>query len=390
MRAHLLAAMLGLAIRPAVAVEVKPSLFDNVVHVLRKSFYDEDFRRHQLPDLVRHYRPKALAARSLQEQREVTHELLSRIPATHLALISDDAYEYFSDALHNQPAAMFGFELLEHAGDQFAYNVLEGGPADAAGLRRWDRVLSIDGVRAGDSARLDWRTDDAFHPDPPIRSVLGKRGEQIHLVIERAPGDQRPIDVESATYSAFEAAKASARVFTLDGQRIGYLHLWMVPHGDADDLLRNVLEGPCAECAGFVLDLRGRGGSASMVRRLLRVIDGRDSKWSKPIVALIDNHTRSAKEILAYEIRERGLGVLVGEHTAGAVIPATFVDVGHQTYLMLPVATLREYTKLLELKGVAPDIQVEDSGPYSGGRDPILLRGLQTADVVSEVVVSGD
>jgi peptidase S41-like protein len=102
------------------------------------------------------------------------------------------------------------------------------------------------------------------------------------------------------------------------------------------------------------------------------------SDWKRPIVALIDRQSRSAKDALAYEFKERHLATLVGEPTAGAVIPASFAQVGEKTMLMFPSFTLGEYTQKLELKGgVPPDIFVERAGPYSAGRDPIFERGKQ-------------
>ncbi len=73
----------------------------------------------------------------------------------------------------NRDAPTFGFTLIEYDGKHYAHDVLEGGPAAQAGLLRGDRIVSIDGAETGESPRLDWRTDDAFLPDPPMRFCLG-------------------------------------------------------------------------------------------------------------------------------------------------------------------------------------------------------------------------
>src|SRR5205085_3025314 len=100
--------------------------------------------------------------------------------------------------------------------------------------------------------------------------------------------------------------------------------------------------------------------------------------WNRPIVALTDRQSRSAKDALAYEFKQRRLATLVGEQTAGAVIPASFAKVAEKTILIFPSFTLGEYTRKLELKGgVAPDVFVERAGPYSAGNDPILERAKQ-------------
>jgi carboxyl-terminal processing protease len=96
----------------------------------------------------------------------------------------------------------------------------------------------------------------------------------------------------------------------------------------------------------------------------------------KPVVALIDRQSRSAKDVLAYELKKTGIARLVGEPTAGAVIPASFADVGYDTILMFPSFKLPRYTDLLESKPTTPDVYVERAGPLSAGADPILEAGL--------------
>lgn len=121
-----------------------------------------------------------------------------------------------------------------------------------------------------------------------------------------------------------------------------------------------------------------------MVERILQVVAGKTSKWKKPNVALINNVSRSAKDVIAYELKERKIALLVGEPTAGAVIPASMLEVGEETYLMFPSFTLGEYTTKLEFSPVPPDVHISEPGPYSEGRDPILERGLIEAARLSE------
>lgn len=85
---------------------------------------------------------------------------------------------------------------------------------------------------------------------------------------------------------------------------------------------------------------------------------------------------QEARKTLAYELKSKGIARLVGEPTAGAAIPASFADVGHDTVLMFPTFRLPKYTDLLELKPVEPDVAVARAGPLSGGDDPILTAGL--------------
>ncbi|MGD2110035.1 MAG: S41 family peptidase [Phycisphaerae bacterium] len=361
------------------AGRAEEGLFENVAAVLAERFYDEDFRQNELPKVIERYRKRAAEAADFEAECDVVQAFLSNIPATHTALIRSDVFDGMHKELSGVSVPTFGFELIEYDGKQYAFNVLEKGPAASAGLRRGDRIVLIDGVIVEDSPRLGCRTDDAFLPDPPVRSVKGAEGDVLKLKIELAPGKYTDLEVRCAPYSSWEATKASVRVVEHGGKRIGVIHFWLIYMSGPDELLKQVLEGELASCDALVLDLRGRGGNGFMVPRMLEVLDGTTSSWTKPVVALINGHTRSAKEVIAYEFRKLALGSLVGERTAGAVIPVSTADVGFGMSLMFPSFTLGEHTDLLEFKGVSPDVVVSEVGPYSAGADPILEAGVQEA-----------
>lgn len=382
-------AVLLFGLCPAAAQETDGRIFDNVVRVLEERYFDEQFRTQRLPALVERYRERANKAESLREQREVTHALLSHLPATHLGLISRVSYERLIGELKNELRATFGFELIEYDGKHYAHNVLEGGPAQEAGLHRGDRILTIDDELVDESKRLDWRSDDACLPDPAVRALLCKNGDAVHLEIARGWSEFLEIEIEARPYSMYEAAKNSARIIEHEGKRIGYVHFWMIHIRGVGSLLKDKLEGDFADCDALVLDLRGRGGSGGAVQFLIRVLDGSESTWRKPVVAIIDRHSRSAKEVIAHELRTRNIARLVGQTTAGAVIPASFEDVGPETVLMFPSFRLGRYTDELEGVGVRPDVVVEDARPGSGEGDPLLVAGVREAARLASEVETG-
>jgi carboxyl-terminal processing protease len=200
-------------------------------------------------------------------------------------------------------------------------------------------------------------------------------------VARRCGGAGRPnapeleISIPCVDYSAWRAAQASVAVHEVDGVRIGYVHYWFIHMGGVTKHLKEALEGPLADCASYVVDLRGRGGDGMAAQALVTAI----GKLDRRCVALIDRGTRSAKEVIAYELRKRETATLVGEHTARAVIPATFKKVGPADVLMYPTFTLGNYTKEIELLGVAPHVAVEDHLPFAAGADSILAAGLRVA-----------
>jgi carboxyl-terminal processing protease len=362
--------------------ETSGTLFENVVAVLGRKYYDDRFRREALPKLASQYADRAKRAATLREQRAVVQEMLGQIPASHLGLLSAHSYRRVFYDLQGRDYPMFGFQLAEVKGKLYAFFMLEGGPAERAGLLAWDRVVSIDGVPAERSPRLDWRSDDAYIPDerdPAVHYLMAEQGDVIRLKVERARGKTLDLTVRAENYSAFAAARASAKVYRIDGRSVGYIHFWYVHLTGVPELLKEKLGGELSGADALVLDLRGRGGNGFAIAKIVDILRAEHAAGRKAIVALVDRQSRSAKDVLAYEMKKNGLARLVGEQTAGAVIPATFADVGHESVLMFPSFKLPRYTDLLELKPVEPDLFVERAGPLSGGSDPILKAGLDEA-----------
>jgi len=355
-----------------------------VVSTLENRFYDEGFRTGVLPGLAEKYRPFALHAASLDQERQVIHDLLARIPTSHLGLHSLATYHDLLDELSNRPHPTFGTVLVERDESFFVASVLEGSPAAKAGLLRGDRVLEVDGVPVEWSSRLDWRGDDAPLPDPPEHFlVCHDESDAVSLLVERTPGVQMGFRLQAAAYFALEASRAGARVIEHRGRRFGYVHFWYIPFTGTTKLLTRLVHEDFRDCDGLILDLRGHGGSAGAVFLLVSALSGDRAVWTRPFVALIDRGTRSAKEVLAYELKKKHAGILVGEKTAGAVIPATFQEVGSDTVLMFPSFTLGRFTEILEGHGVEPDVEAADALPFAAGADPILDRGVE---VLSESV----
>jgi C-terminal processing protease CtpA/Prc len=361
--------------------ETAGTLFENVTKVLAEHFVDSDFRAKQLPALVEQYRHKADAATSLREQRQVVHELLSHVPASHLGLLSEQAYRAMMSDLAQVAYPSFGFQAIGSGPNVYAAMILEGGPAARAGLLTGDRMVTIDGTEVEESPRLDWRTDDAYigdERDPSVRYVMASASDRIALRVERRPGEFVNITIAPEEYTPFDAAEASVRVIRSGGTSIGYVHFWYVHLAGVPDLIKRAVAGRLKDVDALVIDLRGRGGSAGEVPRIVDVLEEYRKNTGRPVVALADRQSRSGKDILIYEFKQRGIRI-VGEASAGAVIPATFADVGYGSVLMFPTSRLPKYTDLLELKPVQPDVPVERAGMFAAGQDPIFEAGVAEA-----------
>ena len=324
---------LGLQARAGEAAYEGGSLLARVVRVLRLRLPGEAQRIEEHAEALG---AEARACTSEGEERHVAFRLLERVPTSHLCLVSGFGYRTATADLMGRDHVTLGLWLVELEGRYFADHVLYGGPAFEAGIRRGDEVTALDGVDVRASPRLDFRTDDAFLPDPPTHFVLCEKDVPVRLGVRTRRDQAEPVDVVvRPTYTSTAAAdRAAVRILSLQGVQAGYVSIHLMTY-QAGKHLQDALAGPLAECDTVIVDIRGRGGSPAEIWACLAHLKRARARGVRLLV-LTDGRTRSAKEILAQRVRDEGLATLVGERTAGAVRRSRFYRVGDDSWLLCP------------------------------------------------------
>lgn len=111
-----------------------------------------------------------------------------------------------------------------------------------------------------------------------------------------------------------------------------------------------------------------------------RLLAGTKAKnYKGKLVFLVDSQTVSAAEVFAAAVQENDRAIVIGERTAGEVLPAVSVELATGAYLIYPIANYKTVRgNFLEGAGVAPDITVAlDRKTLLSGKDNQLEAALQ-------------
>lgn len=400
---------------PAAQVSVEGDfgkLLDAVVEKTAKGFWDKD-RLAQVgwEKRAAEVRQSVAEAPSLEEAALRINTLLGELKTSHTNLYTPDDVEYYillavfggADMPQQERDERFWGAGVTYAGighfsvridgRDFVDAVLEGSPAERAGLKVGDEILAVDGA-----------------PYHPVRSFRGKVGHRADVTIRRTqdgPAETLSVPVMSiAPLHAFrEATRASARVIERDGRRIGYVHVWDSVGEESADALRDALSklglpsrgsgrrsGEHPKLDGLIVDMRGKiGGTGSNAGRFLDILDARgplvrsrnrdadrgSADVRRRTAILIDHHTRSTAELFAHAYKRERQGPLFGTRTAGAVSAAAAFAMPGGNLLYLAVTGLEVDGEVLEGPGVAPDIEVARPIPYSNDADPVLETAVE-------------
>lgn len=374
-------------------------LFDTVWETVNDNFYDPDFNGVDWTALGEQYRPQVAAS---DDKATLINQMLSQLNTSHTHLYTPDEPAYYQllgifyprvSEFETQLAERFpegkleyagiGIVTREKAGNTFIKGIFDGGPADKAGLKVGDQILSVAG--------------EPFHP---IRSFLGQADQPVELQMQpSAASSQKTVTVTPQLYDGItmflEVMDNSIEVIQKAGKQIGYVHIWSYAGDQYQEKLENELfYGRLKKADALVLDLRDGWGGAPLTALNLYTARGpsltsigRDrtrvthhSQWKKPVVMLVNEGSRSAKEILAYGFQQYDIGPVVGTTTAGAVTAGRAFIMPDDSLLYVAVADVYvDETVRLEGVGVTPDVVVPFPVEYAQGTDPQKERAIATA-----------
>jgi carboxyl-terminal processing protease len=253
---------------------------------------------------------------------EAAERAVSRSGDRWAAVYSQGEYEEFEEALDGQYTGVGLWARHERDGRIEVTRVRPGSPAAAAGIRRGDRLRSVDGKKA------DGR------PVTEVVSLLrgdatdAAAGTTVRLGLERGTRTW------SETLRRVRLSTDDVTVRALAGGAT-VIRVAAFTKGAGDTVRTAVRQAPAG--AGIVLDLRGNSGglvteavtTASAFldgglvatydvegdQRALHAEPGGDT--TRPLVVLVDGGTMSAAELLTGALQDRGRAVVVGSRTFG-------------------------------------------------------------------------
>jgi carboxyl-terminal processing protease len=356
--------------------------FERVWKTTQQRFYDPKMHGLDWKAVGDKYRDKAAAATTHAEFQQVVNQMLDELHASHAAYLTSDDLEFyllqalFRNDLDNIQMEHIGVTGVRDGNAFVVRAILDGSPAVKAGIRVGDRITDVDGKPFSTVGPFKGKEERSV----PITIVRG--AETLHFTVN--PTRENP------QRAFLDAMSRSARIIETDGKRIGYVHLWTMTNDRFRENLEAILTGKLANTDGIVLDIRdGFGGHPTkftdvLFRPAVRWEQtGRGSAksssiagYGKPMVLLINEGTRSAKESFSYQIKKTGRGTLVGKTTAGAFLGAGGYAIGSDGYLELPIVNITLDGNRLEGVGVSPDVVVEAEDTY-GPKDKQLARAVE-------------
>lgn len=397
-------------------------LLNKVDELVRRKYFDPKFNGRNWPALVQEHEPRILNAADDESFEREMNSLLARLGTSHTHFLSPRT----KIPSRNSINATFRAVETEDGLRWTFQDVQPGGPADQAGVKPGDVLISINDRQITPPTSPDFRMDSTA-----AIALIHRNGGNRELRIELAT--PRP------KHSECPYAEPQNVVASVLQDRIGYLKVTMFPGVIGIDFAHEVDRAirQLQDCDRLILDLRGNPGGGIGGLRLMSYLtpDKRpvgysltrqraergyrredlprfegipDAKWKLPLIAarfvgrdlsiavvtegrgsqtfhcriavLVNEHTAGSGEMVAGFVRENRLGTIVGMKTAGRLLGGKGFKLGGDYVLMLPVGAYMSWEgKLYEGTGVEPDTTVDWSPDPTGATlDPQLQQALET------------
>ena len=280
----------------------------------------------------------------------------------------------FNQSVFQAQISGIGAEVTMQDGYFTVVAPIKGSPAEKAGVRAKDRILSVNGQKL-----------DGLTLQQAVSKVRGKKGTEAKLEILR-PGATTPIEI-SVIRDNIDIQTVHAKYD--EAQKIGKLDITQFSEKTGDDFLAELAKMEKQGMKGLIIDVRNNpGGSLETAIQILNPLvpkgkalfkveqkDGQIEEQvsegpgkSYPIVILVNEGSASASEILAGALSESADAKVIGTKTFGKGLVQSMFDSAvndGSNYKITIAKWLTPDGNFINKKGISPDVKVAEPKYYS-------------------------
>ncbi|MDP9149806.1 MAG: S41 family peptidase [Myxococcota bacterium] len=286
----------------------------------------------------------------------------------HSSYMPPEEFRAFESETEGQFGGI-GVEVETRNGQLIVLSPIEGSPAERAGVRSGDVIVSVDGK------------DPTAEPlDKLVRHLRGAPGARVKIGVRRQ-GAAQPLGFDLVR----EVIRVPSVSSKLLSDRVAYVQVKQFQEHTHDELLEaasKLRASANGRMAGIILDLRSDpgglvdqaaevadefldGGAIYTTRHRGLVVDDVRAREGgafsrEPCVVLVNQYTASASELVAGALQDNLRASVVGEATFGKGSVQAIVSLPGGAGMRLTVS--RYYTPsghAIQADGVHPDVAVE-------------------------------
>jgi len=373
--------------------EIRRQSFEKVWTTINEKHYDPTFGGVEWKAVRRIYEPKALAAKSDSEFHGVLRQMLGELKLSHFSVYQPESNVETTKVVRG----VTGIELKILDSQAVISEVQSGSAAEEAGLKAGFVIERVDGkttkellapLEASFAKRTLPEAQRRIYRERILMNFLGGNIAAKSKIEVLNGNNQRQVFDVARTERKNEMSQAMgnfpAQEVIFESKRlennVGYIrfNMWIIPQMPK---IREAIRS-LKDADGIIFDLRGNpggiGGMATGVAGLLVkqqtslgsmksrasetkfIVYPQTEIYDGKIVILSDYGTGSTSEIFAAGMQEIGRASVVGEQSAGAVLPSIFDTLPTGAIFQYVISDYKSPKNILiENRGVTPDTLIK-------------------------------
>ena len=342
------------------------TIVDEVWQIVYNEFVDQEFnktnwleKRQEL--LAKDYHSKEQAYQAISESLKELGDPYTRFldPKKFAELTSQTSGELSGIGIR--------LSIEESTSQITVVEPLADSPADQAGIKSGDKIVSING-----------KPTSLMSLEQASEEIRGEVGTTVNLKIARSGNSTFDVTI---TRSQIELPSVNYGISKEGQTKVGYIKLDEFSSHAAEQMEEAIGELTTENVSGFVLDLRGNPGgllfsSVEIARMWLEegaIVSTKDRKGSDqkffangraltdlPLVILVDRYSASASEILAGALKENNRATVVGTRTYGKGTVQSVHSLSDGSGLAVTIAQYFPPSGMdINFQGIAPDVEID-------------------------------
>ncbi|GGP06918.1 S41 family peptidase [Oceanobacillus neutriphilus] len=298
--------------------------------------------------------------------------MLSKLEDPHTSYLDSEMMQQFNEQIESSFEGI-GAEVSEVDGYITIISPMKDSPAEKAGLRPNDQVLSVDGESV-----------EGLNVNEAVAKIRGEKGTDVVLEIQRS-GVSDPFEV-TIQRDTIPVETVYSEINSEDGKDTGVIQITNFSEHTNEEFTEQLADLEDQGIDGLVIDVRGNpGGLLDVAEDILKQFvpkdmpylqiedsDGNKEEFASdldeekgyPISVLIDEGSASASEIVAVAMKELGYDI-VGDTSYGKGTVQQAIPLGDDSSIkMTTYKWLSPNGVWIDGDGVEPTIEQKQDDYY--------------------------
>lgn len=353
-------------------------LFDNSWRIISKKYIDKDLNSQNWNYWKKHYKGKI---KTDEDAKVAIDTMIASLNDPYSRFLTKKEFEEQFNSIDAHITGI-GVNIINNSGKTVIHSVIEGTPAQKAGLKANDIIIEVDNkqINGMDLSAVATLVRGPIHSTVTLKI---KRGNcYLTRIIKR-----EEIEIKSVESK-------------INKNNIGYIRIKsFIGSNTASDFVKALKNTNNTD--GLIIDLRGNTGglltNAVVVANLfinngkiVSIVSRNGSKHdisaksnlpviTKPTVVLVDETSASASEILSGALKDNHKAILVGSKTYGKGLIQQIVPLENGTGINITIAKyLTPNGNDINKKGIEPDINIDYTLAERRKHNDVQLKKAET------------